>query len=94
MERELFGRRVIPHACRIPRRLRSDLDAECERYERAIIEAGGIDLMMLGIGANGHIGFNEPARDSSRRTHRARLHGPTRASNAALVCRRRLARAA
>jgi glucosamine-6-phosphate deaminase len=38
-----------------------DLDAECERYERAIQDAGGMDLVILGIGANGHIGFNEPA---------------------------------
>ncbi len=38
-----------------------DLDAECARYEQAIAAAGGIDLQILGIGANGHIGFNEPA---------------------------------
>ena len=38
-----------------------DLNAECRRYEAAIAAAGGIDLQILGIGANGHIGFNEPA---------------------------------
>ena len=38
-----------------------DLKAECRRYEAAIAAAGGIDLQILGIGANGHIGFNEPA---------------------------------
>ena len=38
-----------------------DPAAECARYEKAIARAGGIDLQILGIGANGHIGFNEPA---------------------------------
>jgi len=42
----------------------------CERYERCIAAAGGIDLQLLGIGRNGHIGFNEPG---SRRTSRTRL---------------------
>lgn len=61
-----------------------DLDAECARYERAIAEAGGIDLQLLGIGTNGHIGFNEPARELEARTHRVRLTASTRRSNAAL----------
>jgi glucosamine-6-phosphate deaminase len=60
----------------------ADLDAECERYERAITEAGGIDLMVLGIGSNGHIGFNEPADALTARTHRAILDEPTRTANA------------
>jgi glucosamine-6-phosphate deaminase len=38
-----------------------DLKAECRRYDKAIKAAGGIDLQLLGIGRNGHIGFNEPA---------------------------------
>ena len=59
-------------------------DHECERYERAIADAGGIDLMILGIGGNGHIGFNEPAPGLHARTHRARLQPGTRAANAAL----------
>ena len=40
----------------------TDPEAECERYEQAIARAGGIDVQILGIGTNGHIGFNEPAR--------------------------------
>ena len=60
-----------------------DLDAECTRYERAIEEAGGIDLQILGIGTNGHIGFNEPAPELQARTHRVRLRPETRRSNAA-----------
>ncbi len=58
-----------------------DLDEECARYERAIAEAGGIDLMILGIGVNGHIGFNEPAPGLHARTHRAALRPETRAAN-------------
>lgn len=59
-----------------------DLDAECERYEKAIADAGGMDLVILGIGANGHIGFNEPAEALESRTHRVRLVEPTREANA------------
>jgi glucosamine-6-phosphate deaminase len=58
-----------------------DLDAECVRYERAIEEAGGMDLLILGIGTNGHVGFNEPADALAARTHRVRLVEPTRAAN-------------
>jgi glucosamine-6-phosphate deaminase len=61
-----------------------DPDAECARYEEAIAAAGGIDLQILGIGTNGHIGFNEPARELKARTHRVRLKPETRRSNAAL----------
>ena len=62
----------------------ADLDAECERYESAIAAAGGIDLQLLGIGSNGHIGFNEPGDDLPVRTHRVRLMDSTRRDNAAL----------
>ena len=61
-----------------------DLDAECRRYEEAITAAGGIDLQLLGIGTNGHIGFNEPARALVARTHRVTLKAETRRSNASL----------
>jgi len=62
----------------------SDLDAECDRYESAIDKAGGIDLQVLGIGANGHIGFNEPGDELVARSHRVRLAESTRRDNAAL----------
>jgi len=62
----------------------ADLDAECERYEAAIDAVGGIDLQLLGIGANGHIGFNEPGDELVARTHRVTLHEVTRRENAAL----------
>jgi glucosamine-6-phosphate deaminase len=57
---------------------------ECLRYERAIAEAGGIDLQILGLGTNGHIGFNEPAPALQARTHRALLTPESRRQNAAL----------
>ena len=85
MERHLFG------AVNLPRRrihfldgMARDLDAECRRYEAAIRRAGGIDLQILGIGGNGHIGFNEPASGLSADSHRARLLPGTRRSNADL----------
>lgn len=61
-----------------------DLEAECARYERAIARAGGLDLLLLGIGANGHIGFNEPGSAPHDRTHIATLTGSTRQANAYL----------
>lgn len=45
----------------LPNGMAPDADKECARYEKAIEAAGGIDLQLLGIGHNGHIGFNEPA---------------------------------
>lgn len=61
-----------------------DAEAECARYEAEIAAAGGIDLQILGIGTNGHIGFNEPARTLESRAHRVTLKPETRRSNAAL----------
>jgi len=62
----------------------ADLDAECQRYDAAIAAAGGIDLQILGIGSNGHIGFNEPGDHLPVRTHRVTLMESTRRDNAAL----------
>ena len=49
-----------PAQVRIPNGLAEDLAKECVEYEQAIAAAGGIDLQLLGLGVNGHIGFNEP----------------------------------
>lgn len=89
MDRHLFSRVNIPasHVNFLDGGAR-DLDAECERFERAISSAGGIDLLVLGIGANGHIGFNEPAEALIARTHRARLRAATRRANAGLFAGR------
>ena len=61
-----------------------DVQRECDRYERAIERAGGIDVQILGLGMNGHIGFNEPARALVARTHSTRLKPATRRANASL----------
>ncbi|MGE5246340.1 MAG: glucosamine-6-phosphate deaminase [Betaproteobacteria bacterium] len=86
-----FMRRHLFAAVNLPRRRIHVLNgavrdpaAECARYERAIARAGGIDLQLLGIGANGHIGFNEPGTALVARTHVARLTPATRRANAAL----------
>lgn len=62
----------------------TDAAAECLRYETALVVAGGIDLQILGIGANGHIGFNEPADQLTATTHQTTLLPATRQANAAL----------
>jgi glucosamine-6-phosphate deaminase len=62
----------------------ADPEDECQRYERAIEAAGGIDLQFLGIGTNGHIGFNEPGDRLMAATHRAELLSVTREANAPL----------
>jgi glucosamine-6-phosphate deaminase len=59
-----------------------DLIAEAERYDAAIVAAGGVDIQILGIGANGHIGFNEPTSSLASRTRVKTLAGATRADNA------------
>ncbi|MDQ3603152.1 MAG: glucosamine-6-phosphate deaminase [Actinomycetota bacterium] len=59
-----------------------DPEAECDRYEAAIAEAGGIDVCVLGIGRNGHIGFNEPGAPFDSRTRVVHLFESTRKVNA------------
>jgi glucosamine-6-phosphate deaminase len=65
----------------IPNGAVSDLEDECIRYEKLIKELGGIDLQILGIGQNGHIGFNEPGTSFSSRTHIVTLAQNTREAN-------------
>lgn len=85
MERHLFqGINLAPARTHFLDGTAPDLDVECERYEAAIGAAGGIDLLLAGIGANGHIGFNEPGDTLSARTHRVALAASTRRHNAAL----------
>ena len=85
MQEHLFSRvNVAPERINVLNGVAPDPAAECARYERAIAAAGGIDLQLLGIGTNGHIGFNEPARELTGETHRVVLKPSTRRSNAAL----------
>lgn len=59
---------VAPERIHIPDGLTSDVAASCEAYEAAIRKAGGIDLQVLGLGHDGHIGFNEPTSSLASRT--------------------------
>lgn len=58
-----------------------DAEAECARYEARLAEAGGLDLVLLGLGSNGHLAFNEPADGLRARCHRTRLSRQTREAN-------------
>lgn len=57
---------------------------EAARYERRIARAGGLDLVVLGVGSNGHVGFNEPGPSLDARTHRVALRPESRRANAHL----------
>ena len=71
-----------PARVRVPDGLAADLETATEDYDAAIAAAGGVDLQILGIGANGHIGFNEPTSSFSSRTRIKTLAPQTRADNA------------
>ena len=85
MRRELFDHVSInPANVHVPNGRAADLMAECRRYEADIAATGGIDLQILGIGTNGHVGFNEPADGLCAHTHIAELEQKSRESNAQL----------
>jgi glucosamine-6-phosphate deaminase len=71
----------------LPDGMAADLVAECANYERLIAGNGGIDLQLLGIGQNGHLGFNEPLSALRSRTRVKVLSPVTRAQNAPLFPR-------
>lgn len=66
----------------VPSGIAKDFDAECERYENVIKNLGGIDIQLLGIGNNGHIGFNEPDDHFAKLTHVTGLTKSTIEANA------------
>jgi len=83
MDEHFFRHVNVPRAhIHIPDGMACDVPAECARYEAAIIAAGGIDLQLLGIGTDGHIGFNEPSSSLASRTRIKTLTQRTRADNA------------
>ncbi len=75
---------IAPANTHLPDGAAADLDAECQRYEEAIRQAGGIDFQLLGIGHDGHIGFNEPLSALRSRTRVKALTPQTVAANAPL----------
>lgn len=66
----------------IPNGLETDIEKECTRYNNIIKSLGGIDLQLLGIGNNGHIGFNEPGEAFEKETHCVKLTENTIQANA------------
>lgn len=71
-----------PGAVRGPDGLATDIPASCAAYDQAIRDAGGVDLQILGIGTDGHIGFNEPGSSLASRTRIKTLTRQTRMDNA------------
>jgi glucosamine-6-phosphate deaminase len=67
----------------IPDGMAGDIPAACRKYEQAIRSAGGIDVQVLGLGTNGHIGFNEPSSSLSSRTRIKTLTDESRLAAAA-----------
>ncbi len=73
---------LSPGKCHLPNGLAEHVPEECDRYEQRIRDAGGIDLQLLGLGADGHIGFNEPISSLASRTRIKTLTPRTREDNA------------
>ncbi|MEO7132226.1 MAG: glucosamine-6-phosphate deaminase [Dermatophilaceae bacterium] len=74
--------RLDPDRVQVPDGHARDLEGACVAYEEAIRAAGGVDIQILGIGGNGHIGFNEPTSSFTSRTRVKTLAPETRADNA------------
>ena len=82
MNSKLFQYLDIPIAqTHLPDGMSIDLELECRHYEYLIRRLGGIDLQLLGIGLNGHIGFNEPGTPFTSETHVVELTPSTREAN-------------
>lgn len=75
---------INPTNTYIPNGLAKDTDAECTRYNQVLRDIGGVDLQLLGLGHNGHIGFNEPEESFEKETHCIELTANTIHANARL----------
>ena len=82
MQENLFDHISIkPENTIVPDGLAQDVDAMCVAYEKQIEDWGGVDVQLLGIGHDGHIGFNEPCDSFPRMTHEVELTDMTREAN-------------
>ncbi len=82
MQDNLFNHISIkPENTIVPSGLTDDVDAMCEAYEAKIEEWGGVDIQLLGIGHDGHIGFNEPDDHFPKMTHETKLTDMTIEAN-------------
>jgi glucosamine-6-phosphate deaminase len=83
MRDNLFSQiNIRPENAHIPDGMTPDVPAFCAAYEKEIVDAGGIDLQVLGIGSDGHIGFNEPSSSFASRTRIKTLTLQTVSDNA------------
>ena len=83
MQANLFDHvNVPPENTNVPNGLAPDPEAECARYNQVIADLGGIDVQVLGMGHNGHIGFNEPEEAFELETHVVDLTDNTIDANA------------
>lgn len=83
MQEHLFAHiNISAPRIHLPDGLATDIPASCRAYEEAIRAAGGIDLQLLGIGGDGHIGFNEPSSSLASRTRIKTITERTRRDNA------------
>jgi len=84
MQTHLFGRiNIDPARVHVPDGRAADIPIYCRQFEDMIRVAGGIDLQILGIGTDGHVGFNEPSSSLASRTRIKTLTARTRRDNAA-----------
>ena len=85
MNDQLFNHvNIDPANVHVPDGANTDADAACADYDRMVAEAGYCDLQLLGIGRNGHLGFNEPADEFSKGTHCVDLTESTIEANSRL----------
>lgn len=85
MQKHLFSKiNVRPENTHVPNGANPDAQAACDAYEASILLAGGVDLQLLGLGHNGHIGFNEPDDHFSKGTHCVDLTESTIQANSRL----------
>lgn len=82
MHQHLFDRvNINPEQTNVPNGMEPDAEKECGRYEELIRSVGGVDLQLLGLGHNGHIGFNEPGVAFEKETHCVNLTESTIEAN-------------
>ena len=72
---------ISPEHTHIPDGTSPDAEGECSKYDRLITKIGGIDMQLLGLGQNGHIGFNEPGSAFDKDTHVVKLSEMTIEAN-------------
>ena len=83
MDENLFNHiNICRENIHVPNGMAEDIETECTSYDKMINDIGGIDIQVLGIGNNAHIGFNEPTINFNKGTHVVTLDESTRKANA------------